>query len=101
MGQQKAGSLVYESPLITDDEGDEIEVDFIDLPDFLKESIIEVKDGLKLIQLRTKIDLTFDYVAMYKFSVELSDDSPDDEKEDPNNSTVRFVLVVSDYPEIV
>ena len=45
--------------------------------------------------------MTFDYVAMYKFSMELSDDSPDDEKEDPNNSTVRFVLVVSDYPESV
>ena len=92
---------MYESPLITDDEGDEIEVDIIDLPDFLLENIIDVKDGLKLVQLKTKIDLTFDYVAMYKFSMELSDDSPDDEKEDPNNSTVRFVLVVSDYPEIV
>ena len=92
---------MYESPLITDDEGDEIEVDIIDLPDFLLENIIDVKDGLKLVQLKTKIDLTFDYVAMYKFSMELFDDSPDDEKEDPNNSTVRFVLVVSDYPEIV
>ena len=92
---------MYESPLITDDEGDEIEVDIIDLPDFLLENIIDVKDGLKLVQFKTKIDLTFDYVAMYKFSMELSDDSPDDEKEDPNNSTVRFVLVVSDYPEIV
>ena len=91
---------MYESPLITDDEGDEIEVDFIDLPDFLQESIVEVKDGLKMVEFRTKIDLTLDYVAMYKFSMELFDDSPDDEKEDPNNSTVRFVLVVSDYPEI-
>ena len=51
--------------------------------------------------MRTKIDLTFDYAAMYKFKMELSDDSPDEEKLEKNNSTVRFVLVVSDYPEIV
>ena len=38
---------------------------------------------------------------MYKFKMELSDDSPDEEKLEKNNSTVRFVLVVSDYPEIV
>ena len=34
---------------------------------------------------------------MYKFKMELSDDSPDNLKSGDNNTTVRFVLVVSDY----
>ena len=40
---------MYESPYIIDEEGDKIEVKFIDLPDFIKETIVEVKEGLLMV----------------------------------------------------